>query len=1005
MSRRSAALLYAPPNSPINRALQQFAVAIRKGLQPSDWLVLACARPTAPLRELSVVLDRERLPSHGAPSVAERDALTNFRRIARRHLNDADIDLLLSRLFIWPTDPTRGDGHGLLIARLEAQICEHGHGADAAGKLSDIVRGLARMRGGLDGLGLVQALQNREVPLNASVSPGSAVAWARSLAAYRERVVRRGSTLELFGAPPDMADLPVENADANIEVDVNADDRIGHGFHLALRRRGRVLLIGHPGGGKSTALRGACAYWAARPDWPVPMLVHLKRLASSKQGLTDTILDTVCEDLLGDERATLRAALAHEFAAGRCVLALDGLDEVRRGRAVLAGELAKWISERPAGTEVIVSTRPVTIDDGKRLRLPELTLRPPRDPDTTVEAILQAAAPKHHQVDTETWVEERRQWVIDATERDPSLAATPLTVVILALIAARSDDPTQLPRTRARILLHALESVMDRWEIEQRHGDAVTVGPLKDTSAREALTSALRTLSSATLAEQSTTEQAATKRLATTLVGEFTLRPGEARSAAADALHFWIDAGLFSFDGDQLNATLRPLAEVGHASGPAQASEDEPDRWVRETRAVPELWASLALGAGLSPQIAQGWAQAVAIDGGIDELIALANATADGVSLMAEDLTAIIDGCGREHLSHPEDAERAARAILGLPLTNEQRARVRPLLSRAVPAERQAVVEALAITTWAEQGASADQQLRAFIAAKPPARPAYLDPKPGPLDFLTSTRDDAYSAAFEAAAVRIANGSRADAELVVNRFEDGSMEFRSELCSALDTAGHDDLSKNINADLDAMVVKNQEFWGHGPRRHGAPVARDRHGFGTTRFAQPDTDTPARRAIRPRRLSQAELDPIRMAGEVARRGHIMDHRHRPARRIRRERTVRPSPTRTRRYGRRGGNRLAHLRRGPRSRRRPVEQRHRSRSNASRLNRGNRSAPKPGQRAGGRCDRRDTRSVQRSTAARSQSRPRTHLGARADGPHFARVHRPQRCRRRPRPRMAR
>jgi hypothetical protein len=783
----------------VDRAVEQFARSVIEGLGPEDWLVLACVKPVHALVQLGRLLDRERLPYHGSPSGGEKRAREAFSRIARRYLDARGVKRLLARLVIWHTDPTQADGAAALEAHLETSVCGRGHGDDAARELSDIVRSLARLRGGLDAVGLAQALQARGVPLLADGGSDSPVASAGALAAYRDRQQRRGSTLALFGAPAEMAELPLGEADAQIEVSVqravHIDGEIlpGHELPLALRRRGRCLLVGLPGGGKSTALRALCAFYARRPGWPLPVLVHLKRLVGSAAGIADTILDVACEEVVGEERAILRTALAREFASGRCLLALDGLDEVRRGRSALFAELSEWLSELPDGIEVILATRPVAAEDGHTLGLPELTLRPPSKPQITIEAILGAATPADEK-DGAGWIETRRQWVLEAIRRDRSLGETPLTVVILALIAGRSQDPSRLPSDRAHLLRRALEDVIFRREIERRHEGVVALGPLSDSSARVALLVALRVLSKATLAEGATTRQAAGAQLTVALKKQFTLRPGDGRAAAEDALEFWTDNGLFVFEGDQLNARLRPLAEVAYAWEAAEMSNKAQDRWLREARASHGLLAALTLGAGLSDRIAQRWAQEFAVNGDDYELHALSTASLDGVVFLPKGLAAIVERCASALMDTPQETERVVDSLLDFQLSDRLRARVRSLLARKLSPKRQAVAEVLAITKWNERGPDADKQLRAFMRGDAP---------------FDDDEGQSWEAA-QAAAVRMAGGSREDAELALAHDADnigllaifetfGESELSDDLHAALKHAGHNDLADKVEA--------------------------------------------------------------------------------------------------------------------------------------------------------------------------------------------------------------
>ncbi len=284
------------------------------------------------------------------------------------------------------------------------------------------------------------------------------------------------------------------------------------------------------------------------------------------------------------------------------------------------------------------------------------------------------------------------------------------------------------------------------------------------------------------------------------------------RVAVEDSLTFWTDIGLFSFEDDQLNATLRPLAEVAHAWSGVLAQGDEQESWLTLMRSSHDTWPTLALAAGLSETITHRWVEQLAADGTVEELEGLAQANRDGVKVEASVLATLAGDSVRRMLAEPKEAERAALAMLGLPLDDAVRAELRPLLTAAVPRERRGIVETLTIAAWDETGSEVDRRLREFLAAeKPPPRDP---PKPdaGVLELITSARDDAYQRAFEAASVRLAAGSREDAELVASRLDDGSLEFRRALEAALQEGGNEDLAETMDLRMKAALAKWGSHW-------------------------------------------------------------------------------------------------------------------------------------------------------------------------------------------------
>ena len=268
------------------------------------------------------------------------------------------------------------------------------------------------------------------------------------------------------------------------------------------------------------------------------------------------------------------------------------------------------------------------------------------------------------------------------------------------------------------------------------------------------------------------------------------MKAGEARAAAEDARRFWIEAGLFSFDDGELSASIRQLAEVAIAAAAAEAEAvADQDEWVMRKRLSPDSWETLALGAGLSSEIGNRWARSVAASGSIGELMLWPARFATARRSSRRPLTSVADAATHRYLPRPDEAERAAEVLVALPLAPEVRKRIRPLLSRDVPPERRAVVEAMVIVGWDERGSPADDRLRALLRAPTPPRPGHLAEPADALSWFLAPPDDLYQETFEAAMVRVADISCEDAEAVLDRFSDGSMNLRRNLEQTLRNKG------------------------------------------------------------------------------------------------------------------------------------------------------------------------------------------------------------------------
>ena len=148
---------------------------------------------------------------------------------------------------------------------------------------------------------------------------------------------------------------------SSFQVSVPGTDQTDRMLDTA-RRWLRMLLTGLPGMGKSAALEQAAARWAADPAAPVPVLVQLRHVAAchprtAADVTLTSLVDAATAEAPEPERAPLRRFLERAAANGEAVLLLDGLDECRDRRGVIADGLAAVAQSLPAGTGILLATR------------------------------------------------------------------------------------------------------------------------------------------------------------------------------------------------------------------------------------------------------------------------------------------------------------------------------------------------------------------------------------------------------------------------------------------------------------------------------------------------------------------------------------------------------------------------------------------------------------------------------------------------------------------------
>lgn len=792
-------------SSPLGKATRQFVEAHRT--EPSsDPLVLVYAHGSHPLTALGDWCASLRHAEPGVPSPAQVASGERFMALLRTlGVHDADeAKDLARRIYLWQAEPRHGDLYAVAMRRLAEIGVAADDRAPAFDLLTERVRLLARHRAG-DGLEqLVDVLQHgRRLDLGGAQTPS--VRAALLVAEYRERTVRRGRLLSAFGVPAAVANVPLSEGDAEVRVQLprRPDENVATETSLAqaLRRRGRVVVTGRGGSGKSTALRVLAAQLAAIPDGPIPLAAQWNDLDHRPDDPLGVLVTRATRDLVPADAELLTGALRAAFARGECALLLDGLDEVVAGRDRLAAIVKRWLDDAPPSTEVVVAARPSAAQAIGAFEWPELQLAEPRHPETTTRAVISAVA--RHDGRSAAWVDERVAWATERRNRDRDLAATPLMVVLLATLAATVERLQDLPSTRTAVLMTALGDIVTRWEVGTRHGDRVAVGDLAPSQAQEALFRALYVLSRATIMGEVDPGSALEEDLASFLGP---MSPGRARACARDAIEFWIATGLFTLSGTDVRAQPRSLAEAALAR--QAIAESVSAKELMHYRRTSAGWDVLALLALERADVRTTWAEHVAADGSADELMALVDAHLDGARLDTEEIARLVDSAVVDTLRDDPEPDRIVEALLALDLPPLSVGTLRQRVGERLPLQEHPVIDAALLVRSPELTREELDRLRAFFTAD---RPESGHDEDGTLRI--DTLDRLHLRALQDAAVRLIACSRQDAELVASRLEKlGTRRFPSRLRRAFRDAGHDDLAREARA---TPAVERTDWSGFG----------------------------------------------------------------------------------------------------------------------------------------------------------------------------------------------
>lgn len=249
----------------------------------------------------------------------------------------------------------------------------------------------------------------------------------------------------------------------------NSQVVIANGLADALQRsKGRVLVVGPPGSGKTTTLRAFVGDMAQRelahPTGMIPILIQLRLLTG-----TDYTLQSALRVMLGalsvDEEYA--RTLWHEIQHGRACLCIDGLDEVPvNQREMVVSWISALASER--GNRWIISSRFAEFHAGlfRREQFYEWELQPlsPAIRHRLAEGLINEMHQQLHGADAASGRDAGA--FLRALERHPRVSTWGQNPLLVSLTAVVFVLTGAIPTSRAALYQKVIDAVL-----ETRQGD------------------------------------------------------------------------------------------------------------------------------------------------------------------------------------------------------------------------------------------------------------------------------------------------------------------------------------------------------------------------------------------------------------------------------------------------------------------------------------------------------------------------------------------------------
>ena len=314
---------------------------------------------------------------------------------------------------------------------------------------------------------VLNAIDRHLTALDGGADPEADAAWA---ARYRAQALRAHGGIE----PPDFARrrrVPIDDLYVPPRIVEPGGARDADGaprtiaFSELVRRLDRTVLLGDPGGGKSTAAQVITHRWAADPAARVPFLVVLRDFAGG-DGPGRSVVEHIEDRLNAFHQCPAPGGTVERLLlAGNAAVIFDGLDElIDTGRRVEVTRVVEQFCERYPLAPVLVTSRLVGYDEARlddaqfdRYRIAGFTR------DETAAYVRNWFAQED-----DVGAEEAgalAEAFLRESEQVADLRANPL---MLALMCILYRGEGFLPRNRPAVYAECARLLFDKWDTRRR---------------------------------------------------------------------------------------------------------------------------------------------------------------------------------------------------------------------------------------------------------------------------------------------------------------------------------------------------------------------------------------------------------------------------------------------------------------------------------------------------------------------------------------------------------